>query len=557
VRATVLPPDKTTFGPAVVSPDGRRLAFMGWSEGRARLWVQSLDSLAAQPLSGTDDASFPFWSADGRFLGFFAGGKLKKIDAGGGPPQTLCDAPQGRGGTWNQDGVIVFAPDTNLPLHRVAAAGGASAPLGKLDESRQETTHRWPWFLPDGRHFLYLARSSSSENSAIYAGSLDGEAPKLLVNAESSIAYAPPGYLLFLREQTLMAQPFSASKQETTGDAFPVAESVRFNAGNWKAFFSVSDNGVLVYQMGSAAIGGRLHWYDRSGRQVGSVGSTAGYRDPSLSPDARRIGANMADPQSGNVDVWLYELGRDVQTRFTFDPGIDAGGVWSPDGSRLAFHSNRKGVWNLYLKPTSGAGTEEPLLELPGNKFVDDWSRDGHFLLYEHGDPSGKTRWDLWVLSMQGERKPYLVLQAPFSERGARFSPNRRWIAYHSDESGRDEVYVIPFQLNEKGEPLPSPAGKWQVSTGGGWHPRWRGDGKELYYLSADDKVMAVEIRETGTSLEVGVAKPLFQTRTLPGPGRRYDASPDGQRFLINVPEGEAELAPLTLVVNWTTELRK
>lgn len=555
VRATMLPPDKTIFGPAVVSPDGRRLAFEGWSEGRSRLWVQSLDSLAPQPLSGTEDANHPFWSADSRFLGFFAGGKLKKIDAAGGPPQTLCDAPQGRGGTWNQEGVIVFAPDTTLQLHRVAAAGGASMPLGKLDESRQETTHRWPWFLPDGRHFLYLGRSASPEKSAIFVGSLDGEPPKLLVNAESSVAYAPPGYLLFLREQTLMAQPFSASRLETTGDAFPVAERVRFNFGNWKAFFSVSTNGVLVYQTGSAAAGGRLHWYDRSGRQVGAVGATSGYRDPSLSPDGRYVSLNISDPQSGNIDVWLYELGRDVQTRFTFDAGIDAGAVWSPDGSRVAFHSNRKGVWNLYLKPASGAGAEEALLESEGGKFVSDWSRDARFLLYEHNDP--KTRGNLWVLSMQGERKPYLVLQTPYDEDGARFSPNGRWIAYTSDESGRDEVYVIPFQLDDKGVPVPSPAGKWQVSTGGGWNSRWRRDGKELYYLSDDDKVMAVEIRESGASLEIGAVRPLFQARTLSGPGRRYDVSPDGQRFLINTLEGEEELSPLTLVVNWTTEIRK
>ncbi|MGH9779969.1 MAG: hypothetical protein ACRD5I_16325 [Candidatus Acidiferrales bacterium] len=250
-------------------------------------------------------------------------------------------------------------------------------------------------------------------------------------------------------------------------------------------------------------------------------------------------------------------MGRDVQTRFTFDPGIDGGGVWSPDSSHVAFHSNRKGTWNLYLKPASGAGSEAVLLESEGNKFVDDWSRDGWFLLYEHGDPSGKNRWDLWVLSLQGERKPYLVLQTPYSERGARFSPNGRWIAYTSDESGRNEIYVIPFQLDEKGEPVPSPAGKWQASTGGGWQPRWRRDGKELFYLSSDDKVMAVEIRESGSSLDVGVAKALFQARTLGQPGRRYDASPDGQRFLINTLEGEEELSPLTLVVNWTSEHRK
>ena len=543
-RASLLPPERLSLGGAEISPDGRRIVFQGLSEGKSQLWVRSLDALTAQPLAGTEDASYPFWSPDSRYIGFFAGSKLKKIEASGGPPQTLCDASNGRGGSWSPAGVIVFAPSTASPLLRVSAAGGKPEPLTKIDASRKESTHRWPWFLPDGNHFLFLAEGSSPEENAIFAGSLDAMPPKLLLRVDSSMAYAPPGYLLFVRDSTLMAQPFNARRLETTGDAFPVAEQVQI----WptrKALFSSSEDGVLLYQTGSSSLGALLVWYDRSGKQLEPLTTGAYFLQPQFSPDGKLVSYYAQDPQSGNGDIWMYDLTRKVPTRFTFDAAIDVAGVWTPDASRIFFASNRKGLFDLYAKPASGVGNEELLFEAPGDKFTNDVTPDGRFLLFSHYNPKSKT--DLWILPLSGDAKPLLYLQSPFDEAGGQFSPNGRWVAYTSDESGRDEIYIAPF---------PNPTGKLQVSTGGGSRPRWRRDGKELFFLTADGRIMCVAVKEKDALPEIGLPQPLFQTRSGNLLGARYAVTPDGQRFLVNtLPEGSS--APLTLVVNWLASLQK
>src|SRR3989454_155521 len=355
VRLFVPPPEKTSFGSFAISPDGLRLAFAATdASGKTLLWIRPLDSINAQPLSGTEEATQPFWSPDSRFIGFFAGGKLKKIEVTGGPTQTLCNVTLSRGGTWNRDGVIIFTPGTLEPLYRVSAAGGEPTPVTTLDKSRQETSHRWPYFLPDGRHFLYTV-FGGPESQGVYVRSLDAKENRRLLSAvNSDAAYAPPGYLLFRREATLMAQAFDADKLQLTGDPFPIAEQVGSDASTFQTFFSVSQTGVLAYNSGGSGKT-QLAWMDRGGKQNGLVGPPGNYLRPLLSPDEKRVAVDDVDLQ-GNRDVWIIELGRGNPSRFTFDPAIDVAPVWSPDGSRIVFGSNREGtlnLLNLYQKPAS------------------------------------------------------------------------------------------------------------------------------------------------------------------------------------------------------------
>jgi serine/threonine protein kinase/Tol biopolymer transport system component len=539
-RFFVSPPEKSTLGTVTVSPDGRRLAFIARdAAGKTLLWVRPLDSLAAHPLVGTDNASDPFWSPDSRFIGFFAGGKLKKVEATGGPPSTLCNAPDGRGGAWNRDDVIIFAPYYSSGLSRVSASGGEPSPVTTLNSSRQEDSHRFPQFLPDGRHFLYFARSTQPENSAIYVGALDQPQAKRIISANTNVAYAPPGYLLFPREGTLMAQAFDVASLELTGAPFRIAEQVGYNRLYNEAYFSVSDTGGLVYQSGGAKT--QLVWFDRSGKQLGSPGPPGDYGFLALSPDEKRVAVEGVDAQTGTYDIWLLDLARGIPSRFTFDPASDSAPTWSPDGSRIVFASNRDGVINLYQKLSSGAGSEEAILKSGGPKWPHDWSVDGRFILYEQISPN--TQSDLWVLPLFGDRQPFPFLQTKFNEWGGDFSPDARWIAYQSDESGSVQMYVQSFP----------PGSKWQISSEGGSWPRFRRDGKELFYLAANGKLMVVELKANASGLEFSVPKPLFETHATD----RYAVSADGQRFLLNTPVEESTAAPITVVLNWTAEVKR
>ena len=547
LQSSLLPPEKSAFAGAMeLSPDGRRIAFVAPlpAAGTDVLWVRPLNGLAAQPLAGTEGASFPFWSPDGRFLGFFADGKLKKIDASGGPPQTLCDAATGRGGTWNRESVILFAPSPGDPISRVSSSGGAASPVTELPPGGTEGSHRWPYFLPDGKHFLYLALGAGTgpERDALFVGSLDSKERKLLVSTRSSAAYAAPGYLLFHRETVLLARPFDATRLRFTGDAFPVAEQVRALFTR-KAAFSVSENGVLAYQAGGEGGQSQLVWMDRGGKELEKVGAPANYRAPRLSHDGRRVALVVEDIRSG-TDLWLYDLARRTSTRFSFDPANEFSPVWSPDDRRIVFTSSRKGAGDLYWKNAAGTGNDEPVIVSPLLKFPNDWSSDGRFLAFQASGP--KTGNDLWIFSI-ADRKASLYLQTEFSEAGARFSPDGLFLAYVSDESGTDEVYVQPF---------PGPGGKWQISISGGQQPAWSRNGRELFYLAPPNKLMAVEV-QGGEAFEVGIPKLLFETRLVGGPGRRYDVSSDSQRFLVNTPIGAETHSPITLVVNWTAELKR
>jgi len=550
VRFAVPAPEKTIIGslgphnvPAI-SPDGRRVAFTAVSEGRPMLWVRQLDSLAAQVLPGTEGANYPFWSPDSRFIGFFASPKLKKIDISGGPPQILCDVGRHGGGTWGRDGAIVFSASG---LQRVSAAGGVPAEVTAFAASDQEQYRSYPWFLPDGRRFLYTARGNQREKAGVYVGALDSKsAPKFLLAGDTPAVYAPArdggkGHLLFLRESVLMAQVFDAGRLELAGDPFRVAETAQS--------FSASDHGALAYVGGPRGGASQLAWFDREGKQLATAGQPGRYFDLTLSPDDQRVAVSSleegAEGRFGGADLWLLDLVRAVPSRFTFDPARDSRPVWSPDGSRIAYSSSRDGPPNLYQKAASGAGEDEPLLKSGQSKDAWDWSADGRFLLYSSVDP--KTLDDLWFLPVSGDRKPAPFLQTPFREYQGQFSPDGRWVAYVSDESGRAEVYVRPFP--------PGPGGKWQISTGRAYHPRWRRDGQELFFVTADQKLMAAPVK-AGAAFQPGLAQELFQTRMNLMGGMiantyRYAVSADGKRFLMIVPLEEAVSTPITVVLNW------
>ena len=551
IKLSVLPPEKATLmGPSMaLSPDGRRLAFFATFEGQNLLWVRSLDSLSAQALPGTEGASSlspPFWSPDSRFIGFFTGEKLKKIEASGGPPQTLCDAaPENRGAAWNRDGVIIFGQGPFNPLYQVSAAGGQPVPVTALDQSRFETSHRWPYFLPDGRRFLYFVRSGHADSGGIYVGSLDAKAPKRLLATTLNAAYAPPGFLLFLRKEMLMAQRFDADKLELTGEPLPVAERVAYNPALNRGAFSVSENGVLAFGIGSSGSNQPV-WFDRGGKPIGSLGAAGLYFTLGLSPDGTRAAVDLVDHQTGTSDIWLFDLSRGIPSRFTTDPESDTNPLWSPDGSRIVFSSRREGVSNLSQKVTSGQGTEEVLLKSSEQKVPDDWSSDGQYIVYQTFNP--ETKWDLWVLPMSGDQQPSPFLRTEFNEQQAQFSADGKWIAYTSDESGTLEVYVQTF---------PASGGRWRVSTGGGSQPSWRRDGREMFYITADRKLMAVDV-SLGPTFKAGIPKTLFATRNLNLTEVRtqYAATADGQRFLINSNAEETNTTPISVVVNWTVGLK-
>ncbi|MGI8783533.1 MAG: protein kinase domain-containing protein [Acidobacteriota bacterium] len=533
-------------GSAGISPDGRLLLFRASAEGKTSLWIRPLDSFSARPLLGTENAAFSFWSPDSRSIGFFAGSKLLKVAVSGGPPQPLCDASI-FGGAWNQEGVILFQ-DLRGGLSRVAASGGEPVPVTTLDKARQEGAHRWPVFLPDGRHFLYVSLASGGAKD-LYVGSLDSKQTKRLMGLDSFALYAPPGYLLFLRGGNLFAQGFDAEKLQVTGDPLAVAEQVEHTSSGYGTF-SVSHNGILLYRGGGTRRRNRLVWFDRGGKEVSTVGVPGTYSDVSLSPDEKRV-AIFRLGDAGEGDIWVTDLLRQIPSRFTFQQGRDYCAIWHPDGSRIAFSSNRAGPFDLYQKISSGAGNDEVLLRSDVPKFTQDWSRDGRFILYCVSDP--KTLLDLWAMPLFGDRKPFPFLQSEFVESQGQFSPDGRWIAYMSDETGKPEVYVQPF---------PASGGKWPVSSEGGAQPRWRRDGKELFYIASDGKLMAVEVK-SGPVFQAGVPRFLFDSSIfVPGGGAtavnfRYAVGANGQRFLVNTVNDRAGGGSLSVVVNWQEKLKR
>ncbi len=556
-RSSIAPPagaafwlDPSTPGPPTVSPDGRRIAFSARAlDGKIRLYVRSLDASEPVALPGTDDAQYPFWSPDSRAIGFFTGSKLKAVEADGGPPVTLCPTdPDAKGGSWNRAGVIVFARGSATTLWRVPAGGGEPAEITHLDDRRGDTSHRHPRFLPDGKHFLYLARSSAgaTEGHAVVAASLDGGPEKVLLRSPAGAEYAS-GRLLFLRDRTLMARPLDAGRLAFTGDAVPIAENILYpSLAAATGIFSASQNGILVYQTSQGPALTKLQWLGRDGTARGTLGEPADFVDVTLSPDGTRAVATVRDPASGNRDLWVFDVARNLGSRFTFDPGNEENPLFSPDGIWLVFSSTRKGHDDLYRKSVTGSSDEELLLESKSDKTAGAWSSDGRFLAY--ADTGKSTRADISILPLEGDRKPQLFLQTPFLEYPAAFSPDGRWLVYGSDESGKFQLYVTSF---------PRPGRKWQVSKEEGAYAYWSKDGKEIVYHGFSGQVWAVEVAAREESIEIGTPKPLFK---LPGPpraaGHDFSSTADHQRFLV-LDRGQKANALLNLVVNWTAAAKR
>lgn len=515
-----------------ISPDGRIVAFSAQdSLNRTMVWVRPLNSLAANPLPGTEGANPPFWSPDSRFLGFVADGKLKKIAVAGGPATVVCDAPTGSDGSWGSKDVILFDGRPGDPILRVNAAGGI-ATKAMVGDSTFDAG--WPAFLPDGRHYFFTALKRNGPPE-IMLGTLGDTVGRALGMTGSRVEHSPDGYVLFARERTLLAQRFDARAMKLQGEPFPVAEDLPV-AGNALANFTVSRNGVLVYRA-TGEVQNRLAWLDRTGREVAEVAPAADYRAPALSPDGNRVAIRRRDGE--NLDIWVLDPSRGTSTRFTFDAPADGNPVWSPDGSQIAWTTAVGDSDAIAVKSASGLGTAE-VLGLQGiSPVATDWSRDGKHLLYQVVNGANST--DVGVLPLSGDRTPRLVIQTPFTETRAKFSPDGRWIAYQSNESGQNEVYVASFH---------GAAGKWQASTRGGTDPCWSHDGRELFYLSPDQQLMSVPVAG-GDTFSPGTPQPLFRVRAETGLRRNvYEVSRDGQRFLFLLAAGESS-TPMTVMVNW------
>jgi Tol biopolymer transport system component/predicted Ser/Thr protein kinase len=548
IRFTVGPPEKQHF-PAhanttsflSVSPDGTKLALVAIdSAGHPTLWLRDLDSQTAWQLPGTDDAAAPFWSPDSRFIAFTDRGSLKKIDITGGPPQVIVGSPAIGGGTWSQDGVILFSTATfGGPILRVPAAGGTATSITPPDTPGHQIGYAWPKFLPDGRHFLYFARSGDPGSGAIYVGSLDSKETKRLLNSNSMAEYSQPGYLLFVRAGTLLEQPFDANRLEVKGEAFPIAESVLFSIVNGRAAIAASANGVLAYRTAPSEGHLRLVFTDRKGAEQPLAAPPHAYRNPRLSPDGQRIAVTIDE---GGSQEWLLDIARGTLSRLSFEGNYNGGTAWTPDGKRITFGSDRAGTRNLFWQLADGSGNADRLMSANTIQVAGFWSPDGQILAFEQTGPG--TGYDIWTFRL-GDRNATPFLQTRFNEIGPRFSPDGRWLAYASDESGRFEVYVQPY---------PGPGGKWQISTEGGTEPIWVRNG-ELFYRNGD-KVMVVQTI-TRPNFSASNPKALFEGRhatfqSIPD----YDVSADGQRFLFLTP-GDEGREEVNVVVNWTEELKR
>ncbi|HET9385674.1 MAG TPA: protein kinase, partial [Gemmatimonadales bacterium] len=522
-----------------LSPDGRHLAFLARRGAEPpAIWIRSLGSLDARLLPGTEGAALPFWSPDSRSLAFFSGNKLKKIDVDGGPPLTLGDALNPGGGTWNREGTILYAPNLSGPLYRVPAAGGERAAVPWQEVQSGAYTGRWPVFLPDGRHYLFFVSPGT-----IVLGSLDSTDRKELLQADSHALYAS-GHLLFQRQGTLLAQKFDVGRLELTGDVVPVAEQLSIPVSAFGRF-TTSDAGVLAYRTDEAFYT-ELRWFDRRGAPMGTVGPESLYINPALSADGARVAAGRRDRTQGTYDLWLFDLARSIPSRFTFDAGTEWLPVWSPDGKYVGYTMERgTGKHDLYRRLANGGGDDELVFTSERNKVLTDWTADGRFLIF---DETTDTASDLGYVAVSGDRKGISYLKTPFNEQNGHVSPDGRWIAYQSDESGRYEVYVRPFPDAQGG------GGKWQISNEGGSDPRWSRDGKELFYFAGDDTLSSTTVVGDSSGFRRMQTEPLFRvTRTANR--TNYSMTPDGRRFLVNTLVQSANDATITVVLNWTQAL--
>jgi Tol biopolymer transport system component/tRNA A-37 threonylcarbamoyl transferase component Bud32 len=570
IRFEIQPTAEVKFidgGFPMVSPNGKWVVFPGTgTDGTTRMWLRALDTVEVRPLMGTESGNtLPppvFWSPDSKYIAFsstpgpFAPGQLKKLDITGGPPTVICNISGAvPGGSWSKEGVIIFGPNGGPGLFQVSAGGGEPKPLTIVDRQKKEMAHRTPQFLPDGLHFLYLRASNDPKRQGVYVGSLDvlpeEQSLTLVMPANRQAMFTPsldggPGRLLFLRDTTLFAQLFDPQRLELHGEPTPVTDQVGSFAPATAGLFSVSENGVLTYRVGPGESGAQLLWFDAAGNNGGAVGTRGNIDNPALSPDATRVAVTEFDARSGDSNVWVFDLARRSRTKITFNAGRNDFPVWSPNGERIAFASNRNGFLDLYEKNADGTGEDRLLFKSNEDKAPTSWSRDGRYLLYDTIWPTP----DIWILPLEGEHKPIPFLQTEFAEGQAKFSPDGRWISYSSTEAGSPEVYIRPFNPEKNGER--GTGGKWLVSAGGGTRSRWRGDGREIYYLGPAPVQMAVEIKP-GAVPQPSVPRRLFPVSLL----AEYAVTPDGKRFLHMATAGEMPTSPFRVVTNWQAGLKK
>ncbi len=528
-----------------ISPDGRKIVFAALGDdGGKSLWVHSLDSFSAIALGGTEDAFSPFWSPDSEHVGFFTKGTMQRIPLSGGLPSIICDVPDGRGATWNRDGAIVFAPNLRAPLSRVAAIGGEPVPITSLDSSRTETAHLWPQFLPDGRHFLYLTWSDEPENRMIRAGSLDGDNAGEVLKAQSNIALTP-GHVLFVRDGRLMAQAFDPRALSVVGEPFPAAQDVWLNPATGRASFSASATGAIVYRHGINWGIGQLAQFDREGNRLEVFGEADSLGNPVLSTDQTLLLMDIRDIRQSSRAIWARDLERGSPAPLTFGEAEDTAPLLSKDGTRTLFVSDRDTVSNqIYSRDADG--TIRSLLAPPNVQFLHDWSDDERFVVYDSSSPD--TGWDLWLFLPALDAEPQPLLRTKANEIHAQVAPDGLWFAYSSDETGQYEIYVERF---------PEGGGKQSLSVGGGMQPRWRADGRELFYLAPDRKLMSVAVSGEST-FEADVPRALFQTSVY-GPSvvrsrNNYVVVGDGETFIVNSMVDTQQ--PFSVVLNWYEELK-
>jgi len=535
-------------GVPVLSPDGGKIMVAAGSEANEQLWIRSLDAPALRPLPGTEGVTGAVFSPDSRSVAFSIGGSVRRLDLSSGAVRTLCELKGGHAGpfAWSRDGVIL-ASEGGV-LQRIPASGGAAKPVTMLDTAAAgEAGHSYASFLPDGRHFVFSAVSATS--SAVYAGSLDNSGfRKRILQGTGPAKYAPPGWLLFAREDVLLAQPFDAAKLELSGEPAPVAQQVS-QTGDLDGFaYSVSETGSLAWRLGAGSKTMQLTWVDRTGKRLETAGEPGEISNPALSPNGRRVLIGIRDPAAKTRDIWMLNLARGTSSRLTSDPADDFEPVWSPDGAYAVFTSNRKGYRDIYRKRSDGAGPTEELLVSEINKNVDSMSPDGKYLLYDTAFSSEQS--SIMAVPLTGDRKPVLVSGGSYRANNGQFSPNGRWVAYMSQESGRPQVCV----QNAPGSGRA--AGKWQVSVEGGTMPQWRPDGKELFFL-ANSKLMAVPVKTDGTEFESGSPAPLFDVRPGISLRNHFAVSADGQRFLFAWPKDADTAGEVHVLLNWTTLLKK